>query len=48
MLLDFLIFYNKKKLDFMITIKTSYERVLKHSQKLDVLINEKMKTQLGN
>lgn len=39
MLLNFLIWYNKRKLDKMITEDYSYEEILGQSQKLDILIN---------
>ena len=46
MLLNFLIWYNKRKLDKMITSDYSYDEILKQSQKLDVLINIWMKNYL--
>ena len=39
MLLDFLIWLNKRKLNRMITSGESYEEILKQSQKLDMYIN---------
>jgi len=39
MLLNFLIWINKRKLDKMITSNCTYEEILKQSQKLDELIN---------
>jgi len=39
MLLDFLIWLNKRKLNRMITSGESYEKILKQSQKLDMYIN---------
>jgi len=43
MLLNFLIWLNKRKLDRMITSDYSYDEILKQSQKLDELINIWMK-----
>lgn len=43
MLLDFLIWLNKRKLDRMITSNCTYEDLLKQSQKLDMYINIWMK-----
>jgi len=43
MLLNFLIWINKKKLDRMITSDYSYDKILKQSQKLDMYINIWMK-----
>ena len=43
MLLNFLIWINKRKLDRMITSGDSYDNILKQSQKLDKLINIWMK-----
>lgn len=39
MLLNFLIWFNKRKLDKMITSEWDYEEILKQSQKLDWYIN---------
>lgn len=39
MLLNFLIWINKRKLDKMITSSYTYEEILKQSQKLDIYIN---------
>jgi len=39
MLLNFLIWINKRKLDKMITSNCTYEEILKQSQKLDIYIN---------
>ena len=39
MLLNFLIFFNKRKLDKMITSDYSYDEILRQSQKLDKYIN---------
>ena len=39
MLLNFLIWINKRKLDKMITSNYTYEEILKQSQKLDWYIN---------
>ena len=39
MLLNFLIWINKRKLDKMINHDYSYDEILKQSQKLDVLVN---------
>ena len=39
MLLNFLIWINKRKLDRMITSDYSYDEILKQSQKLDFYIN---------
>ena len=43
MLLNFLIWINKRKLDRMITSDCTYDEILKQSQKLDELINIWMK-----
>jgi hypothetical protein len=43
MLLNFLIWINKRKLDRMITSNCTYEEILKQSQKLDWYINIYMK-----
>ena len=43
MLLNFLIWINKRKLDKMINHDYSYDEILKQSQKLDELINIWMK-----
>jgi hypothetical protein len=43
MLLDFLIWLNKRKLDRMITSNCTYDELLKQSQKLDMYINIWMK-----
>lgn len=39
MLLNFLIWINKRKLDKMVTGDYTYDEILKQSQKLDELIN---------
>ena len=39
MLLNFLLWINKRKLDRMITQGESYKEILKQSQKLDIYIN---------
>lgn len=39
MLLNFLIWINKRKLDKMITSEYTYDEILKQSQKLDWYIN---------
>lgn len=46
MLLNFLIYINKRKLNKMITDGYNYEEILKQSQKLDKLINIYMKNYL--
>jgi hypothetical protein len=46
MLLSFLIWINKRKLDKMINHNYSYDEILKQSQKLDVLINIWMKNDI--
>ena len=46
MLLNFLIYINKRKLNKMITDRYSYEEILVQSQKLDKLINIYMKNYL--
>ena len=43
MLLNFLIWINKRKLNKMITEDYSYDEILKQSQKLDVYVNIWMK-----
>lgn len=43
MLLNFLIWINKRKLNKMITNEKSYDEILKQSQKLDTYINIWMK-----
>lgn len=43
MLLNFLIWINKRKLDKMIASDYTYEKILKQSQRLDVYINIWMK-----
>lgn len=43
MLLNFLIWINKRKLDKMINHDYSYDEILKQSQKLDVYVNIWMK-----
>lgn len=43
MLLNLLIYINKRKLNKMITSGYSYDEILKQSQKLDKLINIYMK-----
>lgn len=43
MLLNFLIWINKRKLDKMITSNCTYEEILKQSQKVDWYINIWMK-----
>jgi len=46
MLLNFLIWINKRKLDKMITSEYTYEEILKQSQKLDWYINIWYKNQI--
>ena len=46
MLLNFLIWINKRKLDKMINHNYSYDEILKQSQKLDFLINIWMKNNI--
>ena len=46
MLLNFLIWTNKRKLNKMITDGNDYEEILKQSQKLDKLINIYMRNYL--
>lgn len=43
MLLNFLIWINKRKLNKMITNEKNYDEILKQSQKLDTYINIWMK-----
>lgn len=46
MLLNFLIWINKRKLNRMITSDCTYEEILKQSQKLDGYINIWMKNRI--
>lgn len=46
MLLNFLIWINKRKLDKMITSNYTYDEILKQSQKLDWYINIWYKNEL--
>jgi hypothetical protein len=47
MLLYFLIWVNKRKLDKMITSNYNYAEILKQSQKLDIYINIWMKNRFS-
>jgi len=42
-LLNILIYVQKKKLDLLILLEVDYSKILKQSQKLDVLIVKKFK-----
>ena len=42
MLLDIILNYHKRKLEFLINKGFSYDKILRQSQKLDKYINKKM------